>query len=418
MTTQTFTVKLRTPHSEQIRFLDSKAKRKIIRAGRRGGKTVGMAIAAIRYFLDGKRVLYAAPTADQVGRFWFEVKAMLEEPISAGWFVKNESNHFIERPGTEQRIRAKTAWNADSLRGDTADLLILDEYQIMSEDAWGTVGAPMLLDNDGDAVFIYTPPSLNSRSVTKASDPLHASKLYKRAAENPSKRWATFHFRSHDNPYISESALEEITGDMTALAYRQEIEAEDIDEVPGALWTRALIEDQRLRSLPKDVEMARVVVAVDPPGGATECGIVVAGLGDDGNVYVLSDDSTRSSPAGWGHRVAAAFDDWQADRVLGEKNYGGDMVEAIVRGMAQQEGLTVPYTGVDATRGKIVRAEPVAAQYEKGRVFHVGSFPQLEEEMVSYVPGESKSPNRMDAMVWAVTHLAVKRATPRVRWIA
>ncbi|GAI18464.1 unnamed protein product, partial [marine sediment metagenome] len=93
-------------------------------------------------------------------------------------------------PGTEQRIRAKTAWNADSLRGDYADLLIMDEWQLMNEGAWDKVGAPMLLDNDGDAVFIYTPRSFHSRTITKADDPLHASKMYKKAKADTTGRWA------------------------------------------------------------------------------------------------------------------------------------------------------------------------------------------------------------------------------------
>lgn len=130
------TVNLRTPHSKQVPFLDSKAPRKVIRAGRRGGKTVGIAILAVRAFLQGCRVLYATPTQDQIERFWFEIKRALEAQVDAGRLVKNETKHTIERPNSENRIRGKTAWNADTLRGDYADLLILDEWQLMAEDAW------------------------------------------------------------------------------------------------------------------------------------------------------------------------------------------------------------------------------------------------------------------------------------------
>ena len=156
------------PHLKQREFIDSPAKRKVVRAGRRGGKTVGMAIISIEKFLEGKRVLYAAPTQDQIDRFWTEVTKALQEPIDAGAYYKNETRHIIELRGTEQRVRAKTAFNADTLRGDYADVLILDEYQLMDETAWTEVGAPMLLDNNGDAIFIYTPPSLRSRSMSKA----------------------------------------------------------------------------------------------------------------------------------------------------------------------------------------------------------------------------------------------------------
>src|SRR5438093_9298312 len=117
----------------------------------------------------------------------------------------------------------------------------------MNEDTWEIVGAPMLLDNDGDAVFIYTPPSLHSRSVSKANDSLHAAKLFKKMAADTSGRSETFSFSSHDNPYISARALNEITQDMTQLAYRQEILAEDVEDVPGALWKHATMDAGRVR---------------------------------------------------------------------------------------------------------------------------------------------------------------------------
>jgi len=112
----TLTINLPLPHSEQARFLSSTAKRKVIRAGRRGGKTIGMAIYAVEKFLQGKRVLYTTPTSEQIDRFWTEICKALQEPIDVGVYTKNETKHIIELPNTEQRIRAKTAWNADTLR--------------------------------------------------------------------------------------------------------------------------------------------------------------------------------------------------------------------------------------------------------------------------------------------------------------
>jgi hypothetical protein len=272
---RTYTIKLRRPHEKQLAFVRCDKKRIIVRAGRRGGKTTGIAIRHVEQFLKGRRQLYTAPTEDQVSRFWSEICRALAEPIEAGIFYKNETKHIIERLGTEQRIRAKTAWNADSLRGDYADDLTLDEWQLCDETAWTEVGAPMLLDNNGSAVFIYTPPSIYSRSVSKAEDPRHASKLFKAASADP--RWATFHFTSYDNPYISREGLAEVAQDMTALAHRQEIMAEDMDEIPGALWKRTTIDATRVVAAP---DLSRVVVGVDPPGGATECGIVTVGIGN------------------------------------------------------------------------------------------------------------------------------------------
>jgi hypothetical protein len=312
------------------------------------------------HFLAGRRVLYATPTAEQIARFWLEIKAALEDAIRAGVFTKNETFHTIERLGTEQRIRAKTAWNADTLRGDYADLLILDEWQLMNEDTWEIVGAPMLLDNDGDAVFIYTPPSLHSRSVSKANDPLHAAKLFKRMAADTSGRSEAFSFSSHDNPHISAQALSEITKDMTHLAYRQEVLAEDVEDVPGALWKHATIDAGRVQDYP---DLSRVVGGVDPPGGVTECGIVVAGVTAcscrgkaELHGFVVEDASIKAPPDVWAASVIAAYRRHQADRVLGEANFGGDMVESTLR----TADPAIRYTKVSASRGKAVRAEPIS----------------------------------------------------------
>lgn len=420
---RSYTVHLRRPHAKQAAIVDCVAKRIVVRAGRRWGKTTVAATRAAKRFLAGRRQLYATPTQEQVDAFWWEVKRALAEPLEAGALYKNESLHIIEMPGTKIRIRAKTAWNADTLRGDYADDLYLDEWQLMDEDAWELVGAPMLLDNDGDAVFIYTPPSLHSRSISKARDPRHAARMFKRAQEDTSGRWAAFHFTSRDNPHISETALRMLEQDMTALARRQEIEAEDIDEAPGAPWTRMLLAGARVSRHP---DLARVIVGVDPPGGVTECGIIVAGTGPcschgeaDNHGFVLEDRSLQGSPDTWGAEVLTAYNGSLADRVVGEANYGGDMVESTVRQAAKARSQRVSYKAVRATRGKAVRAEPVVALYEQGRVHHVGEFPALEDEMCTWSPGQSAlSPNRMDALVWALTELMLGPEKQRPEVIA
>ena len=246
-------VKINIPkaHSEkQDEFVRCVAKRQVIKAGRRFGKTYGAAIKAVLAFMGicpvclgegclgcdnaGKvrlqRVLYAAPTAEQVGKFWYEVVRALSEGIEVGSFKKDETEHIIEVPGTETRLKAKTAWNANTLRGDFADLLILEEFQMMNEDAWEEVGQPMLLDNNGTAVFIFTPPSLKSEGISKAKDPRHASKMFKKASEDKTGKWKTFHFTSYDNPTLSAEALANIAQDMSQDAYRREILAQD-DEI-------------------------------------------------------------------------------------------------------------------------------------------------------------------------------------------
>jgi len=421
-------IHLPAPHPRQVDFLRSPAKRKVIRAGRRGGKTVGIAILAVEQFLAGRRILYAAPTTEQVARFWSEVTRALED----GWrskpplWRKNESEHFIERPGTENRIKAKTAWNADTLRGDYADLLIFDEFQLIAEDAWDSVGAPMLLDNDGDAVFIFTPPSLYSRSASKAIDPQHANKFFKAAAKKAKSdpgRWATFHFSSMDNPHLSRDALDEIVTDMTSLAYRMEILAEDVDEAPGALWTRKIIDLHRVSTQPPNLH--RIVVAVDPSltSAGDEAGIMVCGIAHGpGGVhgYLLEDCTTEGSPLVWSRAAVAAFHRWGADCIVAEKNQGGEMVGITIQQAASQQATdqaskSAPDTAVDipvrlvhASRGKYVRAEPVSARSEKGFIHHVGHYPPLEDELCLWVPGD-RSPNRLDAFVWGFTDLMLSQ---------
>jgi hypothetical protein len=398
-----YEIHLPEPHAKQREFIDSPAKRKIIRAGRRGGKTVGMGIFAVEKFLSGRRVLYAVPTSEQVDRFWTTITRALYEPIKAGVFKKNETEHTIELPGTEQRIRAKTAWNADTLRGDYGDELIFDEWQLMNEEAWGVVGAPMLLDNNGNATFIYTPPSIHSRSASKATDPQHAAKLFKRALADP-RRWETFNFTSMDNPHLSREALDEITNDMTSLAYRMEILAEDVDEAPGALWKRDQIDKSRVLFAPV---LDRVIVGVDPSAtsGGDEAGIITGGRrGDD--YYTLSDDSIQGSPLTWAKAAVTAYHKYKADHIVAEANNGGEMVSTTIA----QVDPRVPVKLVHASRGKATRAEPISAIAEKGHDHHVGTFLALEDELCLWIQGDN-SPNRLDAKVWMMTELTGNSAT-------
>lgn len=167
----------------------------------------------------------------------------------------------------------------------------------------------------------------------------------------------------------------------------------------GGLFRWEDIDGGRAASHP---DLTRIVVAVDPSGSATgdAVGIVVAGLGRDHHAYILADRTLNATPAQWARAVIAAYHEHRADRVVAERNFGGDMVESILRSTDPR----VSYEGVTATRGKTLRAEPVAALYEQRLVHHVGEFGALEDEMMNWQPGDS-SPNRMDALVWAITAL-------------
>ncbi len=194
---------------------------------------------------------------------------------------------------------------------------------------------------------------------------------------------------------------------------RQEIYAEFLEEIEGALWKASLIETCRVKSAPN---LRRIVVAIDPAvtshEGADETGIVVAGLGEDGHGYILEDVSGRYSPEGWARRAIDCYHRWRADRIIAEVNNGGDLVETTLRTVDRQ----VSYKAVRASRGKAVRAEPVAALYEQGRVHHVGLFAALEEQMSQFTSDFNRSragysPDRTEALVWALTELMVNQST-------
>lgn len=197
---------------------------------------------------------------------------------------------------------------------------------------------------------------------------------------------------------------------------RQELMAEILEDVPGALWTFDLIDQYRVDPLPAEFAFSRIVVAVDPSGGEDaendEQGIVVGGLGRDGHGYVLADRSLKSSPDGWGRAAVKAYLDFKADTIVCESNFGGDMVLSTIRTAAQalvRDGHhganSVPVKKIVASRGKRLRAEPIAALYEQGRIHHAGSFARLESQMAEWTPEAEKSPDRLDAAVWTLTEL-------------
>jgi phage terminase large subunit-like protein len=196
---------------------------------------------------------------------------------------------------------------------------------------------------------------------------------------------------------------------------RQELYAELLLDTPGSLWTLDMIDQHRLpivlpRAYP---DLVRVTTAIDPAVTSSDdsdmTGIVVAGLGVDGHCYVLADRTCKDTPQGWAQRAVAAHDEHFGSRIVGEVNNGGDLVETVLRSVDPN----VPYRGVHASRGKRLRAEPVAALYEQGRVHHVGVFDDLENQMIGWTPESGSSPDRLDALVWAVTDLMLEAPTRR-----
>ena len=241
--------------------------------------------------------------------------------------------------------------------------------------------------------------------------------LIKRLLSDPRTavtRAATQANAAHLSPAFLDDVLARYAG--TRLG-RQEIDGEILEDRPDALWTRAMIEAARIDRTPP---LARIVVGIDPPAssreGADACGIIAAGRNDNGCVYVLEDATAQGLPPdAWAMRAIALYRRLQADALVAEVNQGGDMVGAVLRNV----DASVPLRTVHATRGKYVRAEPVAALYAQGKVKHATPMPELEDQMCDFgLSGLSSgaSPDRLDALVWAVTDLTTRaRAEPRIR---
>ncbi|MEQ9693240.1 terminase family protein [Shimia sp. SDUM112013] len=220
--------------------------------------------------------------------------------------------------------------------------------------------------------------------------------------------------------YLADSFLEEVRARYAGTRLgRQELDGVLLDEVEGALWTLGALEKTRVKKAP---EMDRIVVAVDPPvtghGASDECGIVVCGVVmrgpvQDWKAYVLDDVTMRAaSPANWARVAIAAMETWGADKLVAEVNQGGDLVAEVIR----QVDPLVPYKAVRASRGKVARAEPVAALYEQGKVHHVGAFDALEDQMCQMALDGywgTGSPDRVDALVWALHELVIE---PSAKW--
>jgi phage terminase large subunit-like protein len=297
-----------------------------------------------------------------------------------------------------------SAEDPDGLRGPQFDAAWADELAKWrrAEETWDMLQFGLRLGIHPQAVVTTTPRPIP---------------LLKRMLADPHvlvTRAATWRNRGHLAPGFLDEMRRRYQG--TRLG-RQELDAEVIADDPDALIRRDWIERARVEHEP---ELTRIVVAIDPPAGQNQststCGIIAAGLGRDGRGYVLDDASvTGKSPAQWAARAIRVYHARKADRVVAEVNQGGAMVEAVLR----EIDPAVAYRALHASRGKRARAEPVAALYEQGRVSHVGKFPALEDELCTWRGDGDGSPDRFDALVWALSELMLGRkpAEPRI-WVA
>ena len=333
-----------------------------------------------------------APTFTDVRRTCVEGPSGIIKSLPSGALEQyNRSNGQITLTNGS-KIHMVSADEPDRARGLNLSYAWLDEFAAWRyEETWTAGLAPALRIGHPQTIITTTPrPTKLLREFMSRTD-----------GSVVVTRGSTFDNAAN----LSQAALEELKSryEGTRLG-RQELYGELLLDTPGSLWRLSDIDETRVDEAP---ELVRIVVAIDPAvtsgEESDETGIVVVGKGADGRGYVLADRSCRDTPSGWAHRAVQAFHDFNADRIVAEKNQGGDMVEQTIRSVLS----TAPYKGITAKQGKRLRAEPIAALYEQGRISHVGSFDILEDQMTTWLPDSGLSPDRLDALVHGLTELGL-----------
>jgi predicted phage terminase large subunit-like protein len=367
----------------------------LILAGRGWGKTRTGAENLLSYAVKTPNVIcgVVAPTSGDLRRVCFEgpsglLKIIPKEILLDTGTSYNKSAMEIKL-WNGSVIQGFAAIEPDRLRGPQFHRIWADEMAAWRyPDAYDQMMFGLRLGQNPKLVITTTP-----RPTKMITD------LIKRKGKDVHITTGTT-FDNKKN--LAESALQQLRDkyDGTTLG-RQELYAEVLDTIEGALWNLKMIDKTRVPEMP---EMERVIVAIDPAvtnnEGSDETGIVVVGKGFDKRFYVIDDLSDRMSADTWANVAINAFYKYNCDRIIAEVNNGGDLVERLIRTVDRN----VPYKKVHASRGKLVRAEPISALYEQERVSHIGSFPKLEDQMCSL--DSRSSPDRLDALVWGLTELS------------
>lgn len=351
---------------------------------------------------QARHLIVAGPTAGDVRDVMIEGESGILA-VSPPWFRPNYEPSKLRLTWPNGAVATLlSADEPERFRGKQGDTVWCDELCAWRyPEAWEQLQFTMRLGTPRFCVTTTPKPSKLIRQLAK-DERTHVT------------RGSTFDNRANLAPEFIEQMREQYDG--TRLG-RQELYAEILDDVEGALWSHELIDRARVKLGAEPKDFCRVVVAVDPSGSAKaeadEAGIVCAAVApchckgrEELHGFVLEDMSGRYSPADMGQKAVGLYHKHGADRLVAEDNFGGKIVEDLMRLIDRR----VAYHAVHASRGKIVRAEPVAALYEQGKVHHVGAFDKLEDELCGYTPASSTSPGRMDALVWALTDLMLGQA--------
>lgn len=373
----------------------------LILAGRGWGKTRTGATDAALYALRHPEVQVAVvtPTFGDLRRVAFEGVSGILKQIPHGCLMEGRgqgynSSGMTIRLYNGSQIMGYSATEPDRLRGPQFHRAWCDELA-----AWRY---PETFDQLMFALRLGDKPRC---VITTTPRPTAIIKRLIDRDDTKVTKGSTFDNAAN----LAASALEMLKAkyEGTTLG-RQELYAEIVDDIEGALWSPGMIEVGRL---PKEEgrEFSQIVVAIDPAVTANktsdETGIIIAGKDRNEQFYVLDDISGRLTADQWGRAAVRAYYEWQADRIVAEVNNGGDLVERLLRTI---DG-NIPYRSVRASRGKMIRAEPIAALYEQHRVHHIGYFQDLETQMCTYTGDTRASPDRLDALVWALAELSRSR---------
>ena len=372
-------------------------------AGRGWGKTLTGAYDVIQYCLMHPNSICGviAPTYGDLKRVCFAGESgllgILDKDLlnDSGY---NKSANEIEFYNNS-KIIGFPAIEPDRLRGVQFHRVWCDELASWRyREAFDNIMMALRLGNSPKCVITTTPrPTELIKELASRSD----TKIIK---------GSTFDNIANLAPSAIQMLRDRYEGTILG---RQELYAEIIEDVDGALWNQQMIQRGRVKGIARD-QLQNIIVAIDPAVTANknsdETGIIVVGKGANGHYYVLDDKSGVMTPEQWAKKSINAFYDWEADRIVAEVNNGGDLVEQLLRSVDS----SIPYRSVRASRGKIVRAEPISALYERNLVYHVGNFAELESQMCSFDGSLSPSPDRLDALVWGLTELSKSRGN--VNW--
>ncbi len=373
----------------------------LILAGRGWGKTRTGSFDIVNYALRNSNSICAivAPTTGDLRRVCFEGISGIKQLIPKECLSKDVDLKSYNRTTLEIRL-----WNGSKIIGFSAsepDRLRGSQYHR----AWCDELAAWKYPDTFDQLMFGLRLGKNPKCIiTTTPRPTEIIKrLFKRKTEDVYVTTGNT-FENKDN--LADSALEQFKEryEGTRLG-RQELYAEILEDIEGALWTHNQID--KLRITKDDIpELRRIIVAIDPAVTSNEksdeTGIIVAGVDEDDKYYILEDVSGKFSPDKWARLAIEQFYRYNANMIVAETNNGGDLVERIIRTIDTK----VPYKKVTATRGKMLRAEPVSALYEQEKVFHTDIFKELENQMCTYTGETGKSPDRLDALVWAITELS------------